>query len=71
MAECFGLSLFEPFLVVLVAQVVAYELDLSERGFKEITLLGQNVNSYNDMSELGDGGELQEATIAEGFKTVC
>lgn len=44
--------------------------DLSERGFKEITLLGQNVNSYNDMSEISDGSELQEATIAEGFKTI-
>eukprot|EP01125_Pyxidicula_operculata_P000583 TRINITY_DN10586_c0_g1_i1.p1 TRINITY_DN10586_c0_g1~~TRINITY_DN10586_c0_g1_i1.p1 ORF type:complete len:569 (-),score=119.29 TRINITY_DN10586_c0_g1_i1:69-1775(-) len=43
---------------------------LSEQGYKEIILLGQNVNSYNDTSESTDTSELSDASIVDGFKTV-
>jgi len=51
------------------ADSIAKEVeDLSRRGFKEITLLGQNVNSYNDVSD--EDNEFHDAPIAEGFKTI-
>lgn len=40
---------------------------LRDSGVKEITLLGQNVNSYRDISE--DSGRI-DTNIAKGFKTV-
>ncbi|XP_018563082.1 CDK5RAP1-like protein [Anoplophora glabripennis] len=41
---------------------------LSEQGVKEVTLLGQNVNSYRDLSE---GHNINNFTsMAKGFKTV-
>lgn len=41
---------------------------LAEQGVKEITLLGQNVNSYRDLSDKSTIAE--ETKLATGFKTV-
>lgn len=41
---------------------------LSEQGIKEITLLGQNVNSYRDLSS--DSNRIFQTKLAPGFKTV-
>lgn len=42
---------------------------LSDEGYREVTLLGQNVNSYNDQSTADkDSDEVVES--ASGFKTI-
>lgn len=44
---------------------------LSDEGFKQITLLGQNVNSYRDYSELSHSSiSADEPSLSLGFRTI-
>lgn len=43
---------------------------IKDHKIKEVTLLGQNVNSYRDTSEMKDKENLKVVTTVPGFKTV-
>ncbi|XP_050664759.1 CDK5RAP1-like protein isoform X2 [Leptidea sinapis] len=49
------------------ASVVDEVRQLAEQGVREVTLLGQNVNSYRDVTQPAN---LTHTKLAEGFKTV-
>lgn len=51
-----------------VSSILREVEQLSEQGVKEITLLGQNVNSYRDLSESSNLDNI--TSMAKGFKTV-
>lgn len=53
-----------------IASILDEVQQLSDQGVKEITLLGQNVNSYRDLSQSEFVVPDMETHLAKGFKTV-
>ena len=50
-----------------IDSIVAEVKHMSELGVKEVTLLGQNVNSYRDGSREGESSQI---SLAPGFSTI-